>query len=196
MRELLTTVALFFCLIGFSQKFTLDTGVGIGGVLEEQTSAGRAVLFVAGMYHPSDSYAVGIDLGTGGNWLPVDGIEMISPTEERISPYGARFNHVLLKGVYYRSWGIGSPYVAIGAGINSYRFYVHTVDTDLVSRNNFIGMLEVGIQFENRLTTSFRYYSPGKTPDFSGIDQNGVTKVLEETSFSMLLLTLGYSFEL
>lgn len=194
MKNCLILPFMFFSFSLLGQKAFVEVGLGTGNVLEAKHRAGKGILFLHGHLKVSDHIQTGIELSAGGNLLPVDGTSTILDTTEVLSPYSARFNMAVLTAKYSLQKPYGQPFLSIGAGINTYKMYVHAMDTKQVSHHNFVGVAEIGIVFKSGVSTSLRYHSKGKTPSFNGSDDNGLTKILEQESVSMIYLTIGYQW--
>lgn len=179
-----------------AQGVNLNFGIGIGGILEEEHSAGRGQLFLGAQMAVKERTSLGIELSTGGNLLPVDGTSGFDGNTKILSPYSSRSLMALAKGKYEVEKSFGFPFIAFGAGIGTNKFYVHSVDTKEVSKHNFVGLIEAGVAFENGLTTSLKYTAKSRSPNFSGVDMNGGNILLEEAAFSTIHLTLGYRLQL
>ncbi len=178
--------------VTFAQKAFVELGAGFGNVLEADHNAAKGLLFVNGHLSLSKSFQGGIELATGGDLLPVSGTNDVQNNQVIVWPYSVRFNTAMLKARYRREKSFGILFLGIGAGINTYKRYVHASNTDQVTRHNLSGVAEIGIALEHDVTASIRYHSKGKTPSFEGSDESGSTISLAEEKVSAIYFTLAY----
>ena len=84
----------------------------------------------------------------------------------------------------------------MNAGVNSYLWNVHALETTRVNRVNFAVAQELGVDLLSDFTISMRYLLGGKTPEFTG-DRGGNTFVsLEAERVNILMFSLAYRIKL
>lgn len=194
--SILFSIAFLLSTQGLAQKFSLTPGAGFGKIIGE-TAEGAAIkglVFLQGYYHIDAQLAVGFEVGTAGNFSPVEENEVSNATSITLSPFDTNHTILLLKGDYTFGQGELRPYVSLGLGTNTYFTNVHVGDVNKVKRTNFGVMPEVGLRIA-QLGLSAKYILAGDSPEFSGTNEADQEVTLESERISILYFTLSYSFK-
>ncbi|MEL7002604.1 MAG: outer membrane beta-barrel protein [Bacteroidota bacterium] len=197
MRYILVIAIFLFITSSYvnAQKFSVGGGLGLGQIINEKAE-GRAVkglVFAQVSYHLNDKFSVGIELGTAGNFSPVEDNNVMVGNSIILSPYDTKSNTVM--GKFYYSFKLRKldAYGATGIGTNRYFTNVNLPDIDVVERTNFAVMPEVGLRIDG-LSISARYLIGGRGPAFQGVDERGDNYSLSSENMNILYVTLGYNF--
>ncbi|MCE7991196.1 MAG: hypothetical protein HEP71_04415 [Roseivirga sp.] len=181
-----------------AQNVHLEGGVAMGGVPNAGNGRGKAMLYAAGYKTLSDRFTFGLELSTGGDFIPGDNATF-EGTTEILDPNDTNWSSVMAKGRYYFTSGSSPLYAGTGVGINSYWEYVHTLESKTASKINLAFAPEIGIDIRKRLNVSLRYLVGGSTDSFEGIkpqNTSGDRVSLESQRVSIILFSMGLRLNL
>ncbi len=199
MKHLLLVCLLLISLCSVNaQNVYLEGGVALGSVPNaDDNSRGKAMLYVAGYRTFSDHFALGLELSTGGDFIPGDNSTFEGNTEI-LNPDDTNWSSAMVKGRYYFTTGPSPLYAGAGLGINSYWNYVHTVESKTVSKINLAVAPEIGIDIRKRLNVSMRYLIGGSTDSFEGIrTQNANDRIsIQSQNVSIFLFSMALRLNL
>lgn len=199
MKNLLFLFAALISINGLNaQKFHLEGGVAMGSIPDADNSRGKAMLYVSAYRILSEHFTLGLELSTGGDFIPGDN-SSFEGTTEILNPDDTNWSSAMLKGRYYFTTGPSPIYTGLGLGINSYWSYVHTVETKIASRINLAVAPEIGIDIRKRLNVSLRYLAGGKTDSFEGVRiqrTSGDRVSLQSERVGIILFSMGYRLTL
>ncbi|GAB5530430.1 MAG: hypothetical protein Roseis3KO_22070 [Roseivirga sp.] len=199
MKELLVLSAIFISVISVkAQHVHLEGGLAMGGIPNADNSRGKAMLYAAGYRIFSDHFTLGIELSTGGAFIP-GGNSTFEGTTEILEPNDTKWSSAMIKGRYYFTKGPSPVYAGAGLGVNSYWAYVDTVESKTATSINLAIAPEIGIDIRKRLNVSLRYLIGGSTADFDGTRIQGTSGdriTLASSSVSILLLSMGLRLNL
>ncbi len=199
MKNLLVLSALFLSVISVkAQHVHLEGGVAVGGIPNADNSQGKAMLYVAGYRIFSNHFTLGLEMSTGGAFIPGDN-GMFEGTTEILDPNDTKWSSAMIKGRYYFTTGPSPIYAGTGLGVNSYWNYVHTVESKTAINVNLAIAPEIGIDIRKRLNVSLRYLMGGSTANFEGIRTQSTTGdriSLQSQRVSILLFSMGLRLNL
>lgn len=199
MKNLLVLSALFLSVISVNaQHVHLEGGVAVGGIPNADNSQGKAMLYVAGYRIFSGHFTLGLEMSTGGDFIP-GGNSTFEGTTEILDPYNTKWSSAMIKGRYYITMGPSPIYAGAGLGVNSYWEYVHTVESKTATNVNLAIAPEIGIDIRKRLNVSLRYLVGGSTDAFEGTrtqSTSGDRITLQSKSVSILLVSMGLRLNL
>lgn len=199
MKKLLIISALFISIISVKgQHVHLEGGVAMGGIPNADNSRGKAMLYAAGYRIFSDHFTLGVELSTGGAFIPGDNSEFEGTTEV-LDPNNTNWSSAMMKGRYYFTTGPSPIYAGAGLGINSYWNYVHTVESKTATRLNLAVAPEIGIDIRKRVNVSLRYLIGGSTESFEGTrtrNTSGDRISLQSQRVSIILFSMGLRLNL
>lgn len=149
-----------------AQNFYLDLGIGNGSAAIGEDRQGKLMLQVSVMKRVSDQLHLGLELSTGGNFIPADNT-FTQGTTEILDPHRTQWSSALARAKYYPISTL-SLYAGLGVGINSYWSNVNTLETDRISQINLALSPELGFDFSRNFNVGLRYLIGGSTSDFEG----------------------------
>lgn len=199
MKHLLLVTLFLTSLCSLSaQNVHLEGGVALGSIPNaDDNSRGKAMLYVAGYRAFSDHFTLGLELSTGGDFIP-GGNSTFEGNTEILNPDDTNWSSAMFKGRYYFTTGASPLYAGAGLGVNSYWNYVHTVESKTVSKINLAVAPEIGIDIRKRLNVSMRYLIGGSTDSFEGIrTQNANDRIsIRSQSVSIFLFSMALRLNL
>ncbi|MGV6830536.1 MAG: hypothetical protein ACWA5P_03110 [bacterium] len=174
-----------------AQKYTAEVGIGLGNVVGTEHSLGKAELHLNVL--KSFSFGqLGIDLVTGGNFIPGErSIQNEATQEEILSPNDTKFDAVTF---IYRTTIYKSFYLEPRIGYVSLYSRTNADNADSRQRSNLTVGLSLGIQLE-RFLLSLRYQYFGKTADYLDTQIN-TTIIGTASPVDMVFLRASYQFDL
>lgn len=190
---------IFIALLNFgtthAQTLSVEGFLTNGNILEEKHRAGKAGIGLGSYYHLSDKWLVGFELGTGGNFLPVDG-SAFDGNFDVLDPSFFSYNTMLLKCRYYfvEKFLNGRLYSSISAGYAKYFRRISDENIKQIANRTFTIIPEIGLSLD-RVNLSIQYFPPFDTPSFSGVVNDTPTR-LEAGRYSMIMLRFGYQYPL
>jgi hypothetical protein len=202
-------ILLFNCKPVFSQKFSVQPGVGLGSTLAKNENAskkGRVMINLSGYYNLSKQLSFGIEVATAGSFInSVGGFanqDTFDPATNTITKDGSNMksNTALAKVKYYfiaKKKGI-KPFAELGFGVNTYYekvFHTSGYEEKKIKRPNLAYQPEIGISIRH-FQVSVRYLAGGKTPAFAGVDDNSGANVrYESIRISPLYVNFSWRFD-
>ncbi len=192
------------CTPAFSQKFSVQPGVGFGSTLAKNKHAnnkGRLMVNLNGYYNLNKQLSFGVEFATAGRLFTTGGQDTFDPATNTIIKDGSNMksNTALAKVKYYfinKKKGI-TPFAEFGFGVNSFYEKVFRIQGDeekKIKRIDLAYQPEVGISIRH-FQLSVRYLFGGKTPDFSGVDDSGATVKYESIRLSPLYVNFSWRFD-
>ncbi len=176
-----------------AQDFIIEIGGGIGNVIDKEHRQGKGQIHLSGIYKLSEKSDMGIDLATGGDLFfgddPVNDMD-----QEIISPYGTRFESIML---LFRYFPLGKRvfFLESRAGYSSLNLFVHTDDTRKIAEPNLSLAFGPGAIFNDEITCSLRYQYYGKTARFQGF--RDTTEVISNSAhIHIIMLHLAWRINL
>ncbi len=191
MRWILPTVIMILILpfCSFTQKHSIEIGIGIGNVAKRDHRLGKAEAHFS-LLQTFEFGKLGLDFVSGANFIPgessllEDNIETISAKDSRFSSLSLLYRVPLQKHIF----------VEPRLGYASLSTFVHTDDLRKLRQPNFSAGLGLGLSLGD-LRIAIRYQYLGKTANYSGF--RGATEVISLAEpVAVLLLRTSYSFNL
>jgi|TARA_B110000908_G_C10147342_1_gene399674 hypothetical protein len=188
----LSIITLFFSIqYSTAQGFYSEVGLGLGNVVVEKHSVGKAELY----FNVLKSYKLG---EIWRNWIRSfywrrfhsGGREIIEGDTETLSPNDAQFNSA---AIFYRLPIKRKIYLETRLGYSSLSYYIHADDKRKISESNISYGLGIGItRFEN-ISLSFRYQHFGNTSACEGTKDSRVI-ISNSKPLKLVLFRAAYRF--
>jgi hypothetical protein len=197
-------ILFIYCTPAFSQKFSVQPGVGFGSTLAKNKHAnkkGRLMVNLNGYYNLNKKVSLGIEVATAGRLMISADQDTFDPATNTITKDGSNMksNTALAKVKYYfinSKKGI-KPFAEFGCGVNTYYEKVFRIQGDeenKIKHTTLVYQPEVGISVRH-FQLSVRYLVGGKTPDFTGVDDSGANVKYESIRISPLYINASWRFD-
>ena len=178
-----------------AQSLEVGIGLGLGAVYNPKADlpgTAKGLVFLEARHALSESFSIGLELGSAGNLNPLAGdLETPEPGGQiTISPSLVQSSTYLAKGIYFFPTK-ARGYVALGLGLNTFSRFVHLEDIDRIRRRNFAFQPEFGFQIGGFII-SYKHLFGGKTPGLDVTSSQGQTTRMVSTNVNFSLLSFGY----
>lgn len=198
MKKLLISLSLLFATQALvAQNYYVELGLGVGSASVGNDRQGKIMLQAAAMKQLSHQFHLGIELTTGGNFIPSED-NTFEGTTEIYNPDGTNWSSAMLKAKFFPVENL-PIYAGLGVGINSYWSNVNTVEAQRTSQINMAMSPEIGFRFLDRVNLGVRYHIGGNTDEFEGNrapEYGGHLVRLNGESVNILLVTMSWRFGL
>lgn len=182
---------LLFVQCSKAQRFFTEVGMGIGNVVKEQHTLGKAEIYF-NLLTPVKFGQLGLDFSTGGNFIPgtrsmIEGdTEILSPNDARFSTVSALYRLPIKELFFFESH----------LGYSSISYYVHTDTEDRIQQPNLTYALGIGATLSGRLTVSLRYQHFGVAPEYEGVkDMTTLKSNAEEVMIMLFRMSYRFSWD-
>jgi hypothetical protein len=205
MKSILFITLLFTAAIAPAQKkFSINIGVGMGGLLGETSNLpgcsspkGSPYIagFISGYYKVTENFSSGVQLLASGELVPTDKCTQYIPSTNTIIISGNKLpaSSILLRNKYkFFSDKKLTPYIDLGLGITTFTYRSITADVRKVKKTSFAVSPELGFEVL-RLSFACQAIIWGKTPVFEGYDSfSNMNKSLRATKSMQLYFSVVY----
>lgn len=175
---------------GKSQNLFMEIGGGIGNVVAEKHTLGKAEIYF-NLLKSLKLGQVGLDFSAGGNFIPGER-SIQEGTTEILSPNDARFSSI---SFLYRLPVKNYFFTEARLGYSSLSYFVHTDNETRISQQNFTYGIGIGVKLVSNFSFSLRYQHFGVTPEFEDVKDMG-TVSLNSEPLRLILLRMSYQFSL
>jgi hypothetical protein len=188
--NLTSLVIILLCSIHYcnSQDLFTEVGLGFGNVVGEKHRKGKVEIYI----NILKSYKfgeIGLDLSTGGNFVPgtSSGIENYIET---LSSNDAKFNSIT---AFYRLPIFKKIYFEPRLGYSTLFYWIHADNVRKINKSNITYGLGVGATLFDNISLSLRYQHLGNTPNYEG-NKDSTTIISKSKSLKLLFLRVAYRF--
>ncbi|MGB3464768.1 MAG: hypothetical protein WBA74_05850 [Cyclobacteriaceae bacterium] len=191
---LLIILTLFLCSAkAFSQILSVEGFLANGNVLEEEFKAGKASFGIGGYYHFNERILAGIELGHGGNFLPV-GTRRLEGDTSVLNPASFNFNTMMAKARLYLFDDFLNARIYAGLAIGYAKYFrrLNLSDVKQIANRSLLAIPELGLSLD-RVNLSIQYYFPTNTPEYIGYS-NDMPLVLAKGRYTMIMLRFAYQY--
>lgn len=202
MKSILLLVLSGIGITGYSQRLSNYVSAGLGTSLENNiegcTQQNRS-RYIGGMsvyYRLTDRFSIGAEAITSGR-LDIFGkssCDVTDPADNslKLSPSNLKAGTVLLHGkitlFHYKEM---EPYISMGMGINTYYYTEPVKGAGRLRKTSPVVSPEFGINMY-KFQFACKLIMGGKTPSFSGVNENERAVTLQSTKPNQVYLTIGY----
>ena len=187
-KQLLIVTLLLLIHTSFAQDLFSEVGVGLGNVIGEEHSKGKAEIYI-NLIKSYKFGEIGLDISTGGNFVPGN-ISGIVGNIETLSPNDAKFTSLI---AFFRLPILKKLYVEPRFGYSSLFYNVNTDSERIINRSNITYGIGIGTTLFENLSLSLRYQHMGNTPNYVGI-KNSTTLISNSEKVNLVLLRVAYRF--
>ncbi len=193
----------------FSQKFSLQPGIGLGSSLAKSKnggSNGRIMINLSSYYNLNKRISLGLESAIAGSFINSVGgnsdRDEFDPATNTISKdvSNMKSTTVLAKVKYYftsKEKGM-RPFAEFGLGASTYYENVFNIPgfaDKKIEQTRLVYQPEIGFSL-GHFHVSARYLAGGRTPQFTGVDDSGTNVKYESIRISPLYIHASWRFDL
>lgn len=202
MKSILILILTGISVTSYSQRISTYISGGLGTSLEDnisgysQQNRSRYIGSAGVYYRLTERFSVGAEAIASGR-LDIFGksagsITNPSDNSIQLSPSNLKAGTVLLQGkMILFNYKEMEPYIGMGVGFNTYYYSEPMKDAGQLKKMSAVMSPEFGIKMY-KFQFACKLIVGGKTPSFSGVDENDRKVTLQSTKANQLYLTIGY----